>query len=77
MIESQFIKETGQDIKGIFGMSWRKFRILLVSMFDVKTSDLDDIDDEFDWQAALDRAQGREPPTQRNEMSLDEFVGQM
>lgn len=34
----------------------------------------DDTSDEFDWEAALDRMQGREPPEHRNVMSLSEFA---
>lgn len=64
------MREYGIDVKGIFRMSWRRFRVYFNAVFTMQ----EDTEKE-DWNAALDKVSGRETPTHTQKMSLAEFQG--
>lgn len=63
------MREYGIDVKGIFKMSWRRFRVYFDAIFSVN----EEVEEEEDWNAALDRVSGRTAPTRTEKMDLATF----
>jgi hypothetical protein len=61
------MREYGIGVKDIFKMSWRRFRVLFDAVFTTNT------EEEFDWNAELDKAIGRQTPTNVQKMDLAEY----
>jgi len=55
-------------------MSWRRFRVLFDLAFKPA---VEEDEPEEDWNAALDRAVGRETPSQVTKMDLADFQKKM
>lgn len=76
-----FQREFGIDVKGIFAMPWRRFRLLINDALQ-RASDDDDgvyppmsaLAADPDWNAELDRSLGKEPPRNRHVMTLEEYL---
>ncbi len=77
-VESYLAREYDLTARQVAALSWRRLRLLVFEGMETQeqsfSEDVDVASDDYDWQAALDKAQGREPSTSRNVMELAEFV---
>ena len=53
-------------------MTWRRFRVLFNNAFTIADTE-ESGDAEFDWNAALDKASGRDAPSNTQKMTMDQF----
>ncbi len=73
MVEATFRQQYGMKPHEVFDLTWREFRTLFDHVF-TRDEEASPPEETYDWNAALDKAVGREPASSRVKMSVEEFM---